>query len=195
MQMDCKPYLILGFQVSLSLCNFKQKKMANLFQVALLQNAGIVRFLMNRYAPLRGAGIHITKIDPDFKRVVVELPLTKKNRNVMGTSFGGSLYAMADPFFMLMLMRLLGKQHHVWDQQASIDFISPGKGRVTGTYVISDEQLNSIKAQAASGEKVLYTFHADIVHDDGSIVAKISKVLYVRLKKEFRPDIAKAGTP
>ena len=169
--------------------------MANLFQVALLQNAGIVRFIMNRYAPLRGAGIRVVKIDPDFKRVVVELPLSKKNRNVMGTSFGGSLYAMADPFFMLMLMRLLGKTHHVWDQQATIDFVSPGKGRVTGTYVISDAQLNSIKEQAKSGDKVLYTFEADIVHDDGSTVAKVSKVLYVRLKKEFRPDNAKARTP
>jgi acyl-coenzyme A thioesterase PaaI-like protein len=169
--------------------------MANLFQAALLQNPGIVRFVMNRYAPLRGAGIRIVKIDADFKRVVVELPLTKKNRNIMGTAFGGSLYAMADPFFMLMLMRLLGKQHHVWDQQATIDFIAPGKGRVTGTYAISEEQLNSIIEQAKSGDKVLYTFHANIVHDDGSIVAKVSKVLYVKLKKEFRAQAPKASNP
>ena len=162
--------------------------MASLFPFQLTKNPYIVRFLMNRYAPLRGAGIRVKQIESDFKRVVVEMPLTRRNKNIMGTQFGGSLYAMADPFFMLMLMTLLGHRYHVWDQQATIDFIAPGRGRVTGVFKISDEALADIEERAKSGDKLLYTFHADIVHDDGSVVAKVSKVLYVRLKKEFRPQ-------
>jgi acyl-coenzyme A thioesterase PaaI-like protein len=162
--------------------------MASLLNWAILQSPRLVRFFMNRYAPLRGAGIRVTEVAPDFKRMVLELPLTAGNRNIMGTQFGGSLYAMADPFFVLMLMRNLGRRYLVWDQAATVEFVAPGKGRVRGVYEISDEALNDIERQAASGQKVLHTFNATIAHvSDGTPVARVQKVIYVRLRKEFRP--------
>ncbi|MCQ8896389.1 DUF4442 domain-containing protein [Limnobacter humi] len=142
---------------------------------------------MNLYAPLRGAGIRVKDIAPDYSRLVVEMPLTRRNKNAVGTQFGGSLYAMADPFYMLLLMQRLGSHYLVWDQEATIRFVAPGKGLVRGVYSITEAQLSEIKAQAASGAKVLYTFHAQITHADGSVVAEVHKVLYIRLKPEFRP--------
>lgn len=168
--------------------------MASILNWAILQSPRMVRFFMNRYAPLKGAGIRITEVAPDFKRMVLEMALTARNRNIMGTQFGGSLYAMADPFFMLMLMRNLGRRYLVWDQAATIEFVSPGRGRVRGVYTLSDEDLNQIERQAANGDKVLHTFEADIVHADGeSVVARVQKVVYVRLRKEFRPHASSSN--
>ncbi|HEX4856451.1 MAG TPA: DUF4442 domain-containing protein [Limnobacter sp.] len=151
-----------------------------------------MRRAMNFYAPLRGAGIHVHSISSDFSEIEVRMPLTRRNSNIMGTQFGGSLYAMADPFFMLMLMKRLGPRYHVWDQEANIRFVSPGKGPVKGIFQVADPALEEIKALAAGGEKVLHTFRANIVHHDGSVVAEVSKVLYIRLKREYRPKFTES---
>ena len=39
----------------------------------------------------------------------VRMGLGWYNRNYVGTQFGGSLYSMTDPFFMLMIMENLGR--------------------------------------------------------------------------------------
>lgn len=147
-----------------------------------------MRRAMNFYAPLRGAGIHVHRISANFEEVEVHMSLTRRNKNIMGTHFGGSLYAMADPFFMLILMKRLGSHYHVWDQEASIRFVAPGTSLVKGLYQVDDRTLDEIKAKAANGEKVLHTFEADITHADGTVVAHVSKVLYIRLKKQHRPN-------
>lgn len=38
---------------------------------------------------------------------------------------------MTDPFFMLMLIHILGKEFVVWDKAAHIDFIKPSQGIAT----------------------------------------------------------------
>ncbi|MEK9817880.1 MAG: DUF4442 domain-containing protein [Limnobacter sp.] len=147
-----------------------------------------MRRAMNFYAPLRGAGIHVHRITANFEEVEVHMPLSRRNKNIMGTQFGGSLYAMADPFYMLILMKRLGSRYHVWDQEATIRFVAPGTSMVKGIYQVSDQTLAEIKAKAEGGEKVLHTFETDITHSDGSVVAHVTKVLYIRLKKQHRPN-------
>lgn len=148
-----------------------------------------MRRAMNFYAPLRGANIHVHHISANFDEVEVHMPLTRRNKNIMGTHFGGSLYAMADPFYMLILMKRLGHRYHVWDQEANIRFVAPGTSLVKGVYQVDDEALNEIQSKAATGEKVLHTFETNITHADGSVVAQVSKVLYIRLKKQYRPNL------
>ena len=45
-----------------------------------------------------------------------------------GHAFAGSLFAMTDAFYMLMLMANLGRDYIVWDKAASIRDRKPGKG-------------------------------------------------------------------
>ena len=44
----------------------------------------VVRVFGNFYVPFLGAGIRITKIDPDFRYIRVEMPLRAFNRNYVG---------------------------------------------------------------------------------------------------------------
>ena len=135
--------------------------------------------MINYYPPLFGAGIRSNYIDE--RTIQVEMKLTRLNRNIVGVHFGGSLYAMCDPWFMLILMRLLGKEYIVWDKAASIQFLRPGKGRVSATFYISPERENEIRAAAEAG-KVEPTFSVDVVDDDGQVIARVDKLLYVKKK-------------
>ena len=84
--------------------------------------------LVNIWPPMAGAGIRV-RWGADLKSVDVELKLRFWNRNYVGTHYGGSLYSMTDPFYMLMLMNNLGPGYIVWDKAAAIRFRKPGKGQ------------------------------------------------------------------
>jgi len=104
-------------------------------QAKLARKARLLRWAMNFYPPYLGAGVRIQHIAGDFREVRVKMGLGWYNRNYVGTQFGGSLYSMTDPFFMLMVMENLGSDYIVWDKAASIDFIAPGKGPVYADFV------------------------------------------------------------
>src|SRR5215510_14950185 len=105
--------------------------------------------LINIYPPLLGAGIRVRNVDELTTRV--EMKLMPLNRNIVGTHFGGSLYSMCDPWFMLILMRALGTEYIVWDKAASIQFLQPGRGTVTATFHIPQERIDEIRLVVDSG--------------------------------------------
>ena len=94
-----------------------------------LVSAGGLRTFMNLWPPFRGMGIRVREIAPDFRKVIVELRMKLFNRNYVGTHFGGSLFAMTDPYWMIMMMRNLGDEYVVWDKAGTIRFLKPAKGR------------------------------------------------------------------
>lgn len=140
--------------------------------------------LMRIYPPYLGAGVRVRDVEPDLSRVRVEMRLTPWNRNFVGTHFGGSLYSMCDPFFMLMLMMRLGPGYVVWDKSASIEFIRPGRGTVAATFEVSDARVEELRREADRGEKVFPRFEVTVLDRDGEPVARVEKVLYVRRKEQ-----------
>jgi acyl-coenzyme A thioesterase PaaI-like protein len=147
----------------------------------------LLRWGMNLWPPFLGAGIRVRSIAADWSEAVVELRERFVNRNYVGTHFGGSLFAMTDPFYALLLMHRLGERYLVWDQAARIEFVAPGRGTLTARFRISEALLESIRAQAAGGGKVLPEFDVEIRDRAGELVARVRKTLYVRLKSRFRP--------
>lgn len=151
-------------------------------------NAGLLRRGMGWWPPFLGAGIRVRSFADDFREAVVELRLGRFNRNYVGTHFGGSLYAMTDPFFMIMLLHNLGGDYLVWDKSGSIEYVAPGRGTVRARFVLTEERIAEIRTQAAGGEKVLPEFQVEVRHaDDDSLVALVRKTLYVRRKPNHRP--------
>ena len=144
--------------------------------------ANFLRKLGNMWRPFRGAGIRIAYVSPDYRDVKVEMKLRWYNRNYVGTHFGGSLYAMTDPFFMMMLINNLGRDYIVWDKGAKIDFIRPGKGTVKVRFQFSAEEIAEIKSLADERGKYIFDRPVNITSDSGEIVATVVKTLYVRNK-------------
>ncbi len=69
------------------------------------------------------------------------------NRNYMGVQFGGSLFALTDPFYMIMLATNLGPEFVVWDKAASIRYKKPGLGRVRAEFRLSEKRLAEIRKE------------------------------------------------
>jgi len=145
-------------------------------------SASALRRVLNLYPPYLGAGIKVTHIAEDFSSASVQMRLHWYNRNYVGTHFGGSLYSMVDPMYMLLLMRRLGSGYLVWDKSATIEFLRPGRGTVSAKFELTDAQLEEIRQATAEGDKYLPTWDLDIVGEDGEVVARVHKVLYVRKK-------------
>jgi len=144
------------------------------------------KMLINLYPPYIGAGIRLARIRPDYRDLLVQMKLRFYNRNYVGTHFGGSLYAMIDPFYMLMLMHVLGREYIVWDKTATIDFKKPGRGTVSARFFLTDGMLSDIRTQTANGDKYLPEFNIDITDSDGELVARGIKTLYIRRKQRSR---------
>ncbi len=138
--------------------------------------------MLNWYGPYFGAGIKVEYLADDWKELTVAMHMKWYNRNAVGTHFGGSLYAMIDPHYMLMLMKLLGQGYTVWDKAAHIDFIKPGTGTVRANMTITDAMLNEIYKHTEQGKKYLPEFKVEIIDQQGEVVARAIKTLYVRKK-------------
>jgi acyl-coenzyme A thioesterase PaaI-like protein len=141
------------------------------------------------YPPYLGAGVRCEHVSPDIRTVDVAMDLRFYNRNFVGTHFGGSLYTMADPFFMLILLFALGDTCVVWDKKAAIRFVRPGKGTVRAHFHVPDERIDAIRAELDGGARsVDAEFSVDIVDEQGKVVAIVDKTVYVR-----RKDVTSGG--
>ncbi len=139
--------------------------------------------MMRFWPPYWGAGIFVVGASPDLRSVVVEMKSRPWNRNYVGTHFGGSLYSMVDPFYMLMLLHNLGNRFIVWDQSAEIRFLKPARGRVRARFELTEEQVSGLANSIPnSGDRVRPEFEVDIKDEQGELVATVKKVLYVRRK-------------
>jgi acyl-coenzyme A thioesterase PaaI-like protein len=144
--------------------------------------ARTLRWVMNCWPPFLFTGIHITKMSDDFRHVIVELRSRWYNKNYVGTHFGGSLFAMTDPFWMIMVLRNLGNGHVVWDKAAEIEFIKPGRGTVKAEFVLEAKVLADIQAATADDQKHLQWFEVAITNAENEVVAKVRKLVYARRK-------------
>ena len=154
--------------------------------------------VINLYPPYLGAGIRVLHGRGDDRTFRVEMRLRPWNRNLFGTHFGGSLYAMCDPWFCWLLVRHLGSAYLVWDKAASIEFLKPGRGRVSATFHVSPETVEEIRAAADRDGKTEPVLTAEVVADDGEVVARVTKTLWVKRKDAPKPpgrDVPGSGAP
>ncbi len=142
-----------------------------------------IRRFINWWPPLLFSGIRVKRIAEDWRHVEVELRLTWWNRNAVGTLFGGSLFAMTDPFYALMLQHNLGRDYTVWVRSAAIEFVAPGRSVARASFRISPEKLAEIRAATAGGQKYEPAFSVAITDPQGKLIAQVNPLLYVRRKR------------
>ena len=142
------------------------------------------RFMLraiNIWPPFLAAGIHV-RWGAEMRSADVEMRMHFWNRNYVGTHYGGSLYSMTDPFYMLMLMEDLGRDYIVWDKAATIRFRKPGKGTVRAEFRLTQEQLDDIRSTLTRQEKYEPTFLVEVKDITGTVVAEVQKVIHIRRK-------------
>lgn len=143
----------------------------------------LMRWGFNFYPAYRGTGARITYIAADWREVQITLPLSWRTRNYVGTIYGGSMYAAVDPFYMVMLIRILGPEYVVWDKAATIEFKRPGRSTLYATFTLDDEEIESIKAELTEKPAMDRVYHTDLTDKDGVVYASVKKTIYIRCKE------------
>ncbi|WP_298624217.1 DUF4442 domain-containing protein [uncultured Legionella sp.] len=140
--------------------------------------------LMRFWPPFWGAGISVKSFSSDLRVIDVQMKMRFWNKNYVGTHFGGSLYSMTDPFYMLMLMNLLGKDYIVWDKSASIRYKIPAKGTVYARFELSEEYIEQIRREVDETHKCEPDFAIEIKNSDGAVVSVVHKVIHISKKRK-----------
>lgn len=143
-----------------------------------------IRWMFNLWPPFLLSGIHVTHMSPDWRYARVELRMRPWNRNYVGTHFGGSLFAMTDPFVMLLALHRLGRDYLVWDRAAEIEFVKAVREPVYAEFRMDDDVVAELRGATAGGERHLRWFEVPVTTEAGDVVARVRKQLYVRRKRD-----------
>jgi len=143
---------------------------------------GLLKLRVNMYPPYWGTGIAVREISSDFRNITVRMKLHWYNRNYFGNHFGGSLYAMTDPFYALMLIHILGADYIVTDKAGAIEYVKPGKGTLTARFAVDDAMLEDIRAGTKSGSCCFPQLTVEVTDEQQEVVARVVKTIYVRKK-------------
>jgi acyl-coenzyme A thioesterase PaaI-like protein len=145
--------------------------------------ARTLRRILYFWPPFLFSGIRVEAWSDDWRYARVRLKLTWYSRNFVNTQFGGSLFAMTDPFWMIMTMQVLGRDYIVWDKAGAIDFVAPGREDVVAEFRLDGAVLDEIRAATANGDKYLRWFETEVKTAGGEVIARVRKQVYVRRKQ------------
>jgi hypothetical protein len=92
------------------------------------------------------------------------------------------MYGAVDPVYMLMLIKVLGRDYVVWDKAATIRFRRPGREELYATFRLSDEEVAQIREAVLASGKVERELSVDLVNRDGVVHASFQKLLSIRAR-------------
>lgn len=145
-----------------------------------------MRWGFNFFPAFRGTGARVTYIAGDFREARVELPLSWRTRNYVGTIFGGSLYGSVDAMYMIMLIKILGPGYTVWDKAATIRFVKPGRSRLYARFLIEEEEIRTIIRLTETAPSVDRVYRVDLKDAAGVVHASVEKTIYIRRNEAKR---------
>lgn len=128
----------------------------------------------------------VTYISEDLHVAKVEIPLNYKNKNFVGTMFGGSMLSATDPIYMIQLMQILGDDYVVWDKRATINYKRPAKERVYITFEFTPDEIAQIKQDVTTKNEIDYIKKVDLLTKDGKVIAKLEKTMYIARKEYYK---------
>ncbi len=146
----------------------------------------LMRHAFNLVPAFWGTGGRIAFIAPDWREMRVEIPLRLRTRNYVGTMFGGSMYAAVDPWYMIMLIKVLGPEYVVWDKAASIRFLRPGRSTLTAHFLLEEAELETIRKALETERSVDRIYAVELVDRERTVCARVETTVYVRRKTPAR---------
>ena len=141
---------------------------------------GTIRRLINLWPPFLFSGIRIVRVADDWRRLDAELRLRWWNRNALGTMFGGSLFALMDPFYPLLMQHHLGRGYNIWTKSAVVEFLSPGRSVARATFLLNGEIVEEIRAATEGGGKCEPQFLAVVSDPEGKVIARANLTFHIR---------------
>ncbi len=146
----------------------------------------IFKFGFNISPMYRRSVGRVKVVTRDLLSVKVEIPLNYKNRNYVGSMFGGSLFSATDPIYMIQLIQILGNEYVVWDKSATIQYKKPARSRVYVTFEFSITEIEDIKNQVEQSGYINLVKHVNLVSSEGDVFAHLEKTIFISSKEYYR---------
>jgi len=147
----------------------------------------IYKYGFNLSPMYRRSTAKIVEVSDDLMHVKVKIPISYKNKNYVGSIFGGSLFSATDPIFMIQLMNILGKDYVVWDKQASIRFRRPVFENAYVDFLFTIDEIEQIKKDVVDKKEIDVEKEIKITNSEGAIVfCELTKVIYVADKAFYK---------
>jgi len=153
----------------------------------IFKKSTVFKYGFNLSPMYRRSTGRLTYVSDDIQQVDIKIPLSYKNRNYVGSVFGGSLFSATDPIYMIQLLNILDENYVVWDKHASIRFRRPVKQDAYVNFVITDEDLENIKKDVAEHKEIDFKKVIQITNKQKDIVfAEVTKIIYVADKEYYK---------
>ena len=133
----------------------------------------------------------ILTVSEDLHHVKVVIRLSYKNKNYVGSMFGGSLFAATDPIYMIQLMQILGKEYVVWDKATEIKFKRPVYQNAFVRFEFSSDEIQYIKQRVEAEKEIDLVKQLVITDSNEKIYTEISKTIYISSKTYYKEKRAK----
>lgn len=123
----------------------------------------------------------------DLLHVKIVVPLSYKNKNYVGSIFGGSLSSATDPIYMIQLINILGDDYVVWDKAVTIKFKRPAKESAYAEFSFSADEIDQIKETILNKKEIDLVKEVNITNKEQTIVfAELVKTIYVADKAHYK---------
>lgn len=152
--------------------------------------APLMKIGFNLHPAYRASGGRVDYVAPDLTRMRVRLDLRRSTRNMFGTLFGGSLFSVTDGPLPTLLMAALGPDVVVWDAEAHIRFLVPGRTTLYADFTIIATELTEIRAALAEDGKTRRTHTVELKDEQGIVHAVVERTVYIADKAFYKSKIS-----
>ena len=152
-----------------------------------LKQSTIFKVGFNLSPMYRRTTARIEYVSDDLKSVSIKIPLSYKNRNYVGSIFGGSLFAAVDPIPMIQLMYILEEKYIVWDKSAHIRFKRPAREHMYASFEFSEAEIQDILKKVNELKEVEHQKTTFITNQSGDTVfCEVEKTIYIADKEFYK---------
>ena len=142
--------------------------------------------MLNIFPPLLLQGVCVRELSADFLSCTVAVRRSLLSRNLHGSTFGGTLFAAADPIFPVLLWQALlrrGIDVEAWLESASIEYAAPARTTVLMHFQLDPGILKA--AEEALGIDNRYSHSFDIRGFDTKqkLCVRIESKVYLRRRR------------
>lgn len=135
----------------------------------------------------RRSTARITYISKDLMKIRIRLPISYKNKNYVGSIFGGSMFAAVDPIPMTQLIQLLGSNYVVWDKSAEIKFKRPARKDLYAIFSFTPNQISSIRNKVAEKNEIEFPYTTQLTDkEEETIYCTVHKTIYIANKTFYK---------
>jgi acyl-coenzyme A thioesterase PaaI-like protein len=115
-------------------------------------------------------GVEFVEMRPGFVRA--EVPF-EGNGNHFGVIYAGVIFTVAEVLGGAMHFATFDvSTHYPLVKRIEIDFVTPGKGRLSASAALTEDEIARMKTAAEPDAKVPFVLEAEVVGEDGTVVAR-----------------------